>query len=184
MWACPTNFGDVPRLCERPGCSAPATVTYGFDTAELLVWLSPFEPEEKARPYGSGILCRRHADALVVPRGWHVDDRREVVPRLFIAPPVEERPASGVAKSATKSEGHGKVRSIREKQAPLADLFDAVAVAGSEAEPQLDETRAMPWSPKLIEELSDDNAGLGADEPPKGGLLARAFGNKDRRERS
>jgi hypothetical protein len=107
-----------------------------------------------------------------------------VVPRLFIAPPVEEQPASGVAKSATKSAGHGKVRSIREKQAPPADLFDAVAVTGSEAEPQLDETRAMPWSPKLIEELSDDNAGLGADEPPKGGLLARAFGNKDRRERS
>ena len=182
MRACPTNFRGVPRLCERPGCSAPATVTYGFDTGELLVWLSPFEPEGKARPYGSGILCRRHADALVVPRGWHVDDRREVVPRLFIAPPVEEQPVSGVAKSGPKSVGHGKVRSIRESQTPPVDLFDTAVVAGSEAEPLLDETRAMPWSPKLIEDLGDGDAG--ADEPPKGGLLARAFGNKDRRERN
>ena len=31
----------------------------------------------------AGALCRRHADALVVPRGWTLDDRREPAPRLF-----------------------------------------------------------------------------------------------------
>jgi len=166
----------VPRLCERPGCSASATVTYGFDTAELLVWLSPFEPEEKARPYGSGILCRRHADALVVPRGWHVDDRREVVPRLFMAPPVEEPVVSPAAPK--------KVRSIREKRSPAADLFETAAVSGAAPETALDETQAMPWSPKLIEEMGDEPTSSGVDERPQGGLLARAFGNKDRRERN
>ncbi len=168
----PHYFSGVPRLCERPGCSAPATVTYGFDTADLLVWLSPFEPEEKARPYGTGILCRRHADALVVPRGWHVDDRREAVPRLFkttaLEEPAEHRKAN--------------VRAIREKQnpekmEPAAELFDAVV---TESEPVLDETQAMPWSPKLLDGVIDGSSEV---ESSQGGLLARAFGNKDRRER-
>jgi hypothetical protein len=159
-------------MCERPGCSATATVVYGFDTADLMVWLGPFEPEEKARPYGAGVLCRRHADALVVPRGWHLDDRREAVPRLFKTATPEEPAESARA----------NVRPIRQKQArekvvSAAELFDA---AMSQAEPVLDETRAMPWSPTLIEGVVDAAFDV---EPTRGGLLARAFGNKDRRER-
>lgn len=173
MRAAATNFWGVPRLCERPGCSAPATVTYGFDTSELSVWLAPFEPDEKARPYGSGILCRRHADALAVPRGWHVDDRREAVPRLFLAPAAGEQPVTAA-----------KVRPIREKKERVAEtsqeLFEAPT--NDPVEPELEETRAMPWSPKLIEGLDDVDSGA-TDEPPAGGLLSRAFGNKDRRER-
>lgn len=168
----------MPRLCERPGCSAPATVTYGFDTSALSVWLAPFEPDEKARPYGSGILCRRHADAMAVPRGWQVDDRREAVPRLFLAPASSDPPAPTA-----------KVRDINERNQtdkpsrvvePAAELFDKANDV-----PALEETRAMPWSPKLIESLDDQPTEDGsADETSRGGLLARAFGNKDRRERS
>ena len=146
-----------------------------------MVWLSPFEPEEKARPYGTGILCRRHADALVVPRGWHVDDRREVVPRLFIAPAPDKQPAAPkpiVAKPAAHASPN--VRSIRGKHEPAAELFDEPTVPEVDAEPVLDETQAMPWSPKLIEDAVETTS---ADEPARGGLLARAFGNKDRRER-
>jgi hypothetical protein len=166
----------VPRLCERPGCSAQATVTYGFDTADLKVWLSHFEADEKARPYGTGILCRRHADALVVPRGWHVDDRREAVPRLFIAAVPEQQPTA----SKPAAVAGGNVRRIREKHEPAAELFDAAAPDLVEPEPVLDETQAMPWSPKLIEDVGDESSD---DEPVRGGLLARAFGSKDRRER-
>jgi len=148
-------------------------VTYGFDTADLLVWLSPFEPDEKARPYGSGILCRRHADALAVPRGWHVDDRREAVPRLFKTAVADE----------SSEPVRANVRPIREKRSrakaePAAELFDP---AVDEAEPVLDETRAMPWSPKLLEDAGEDPS---PSESERGGLLARAFGNKDRRERN
>ncbi|MFM8389214.1 MAG: DUF3499 family protein [Actinomycetota bacterium] len=165
----------MPRLCERPGCSAPATVAYGFDTADLMVWLSPFEPEEKARPYGTGILCRRHADALAVPRGWHVDDRREAVPRLFKTVAVGEpsEPVNANVRPFREKQPREKV--TREKVAPAAELFDA-----AEGEPVLDETQAMPWSPKLIEDVVE---GAVESEPSRGGLLARAFGNKDRRER-
>ena len=148
-------------------------MTYGFDTAELSVWIAPFEPDEKARPYGSGILCRRHADALAVPRGWQVDDRREAVPRLFISPASNDTPQPAA-----------KVRAVREKRERAVeasgDLFDSAAEPDVAA--ALEETRAMPWSPKLIEEL-DEAASDSGEEIPRGGLLSRAFGNKDRRER-
>ncbi len=68
------------RLCERPGCSQPADVTYGIDAEHLTVWIEPFQG---AVGFRAGVLCRRHADAMVVPLGWMLDDRREAVPRLF-----------------------------------------------------------------------------------------------------
>ncbi len=143
-----------------------------------MVWLSPFEPEEKARPYGTGILCRRHADALAVPRGWHVDDRREAVPRLFKTTAVEE-PAETVTTSVRPiREKQTAEKRTRERVAPAAELFDA---AVDDSEPVLDETQAMPWSPTLITDVADVTSEV---EPTRGGLLSRAFGNKDRRERN
>jgi hypothetical protein len=56
-------------------------MAYGFDADRLLVWLAPCEPDVDR--WRAGALCRRHADSLVVPRGWTLDDRRETVPRLF-----------------------------------------------------------------------------------------------------
>jgi hypothetical protein len=72
----------MPRLCERPGCSSPADVAYGFDAESLVVWLDAYHSGQGTR---SGGLCRRHADAMVVPLGWMLDDRREPAPRLFTA---------------------------------------------------------------------------------------------------
>lgn len=72
----------MPRLCERPGCSSPAEVAYGFDAESLVVWLDAYDAGQGTR---SGGLCRRHADAMVVPLGWMLDDRREPAPRLFTA---------------------------------------------------------------------------------------------------
>jgi hypothetical protein len=70
----------MARLCERPGCSVPADVSYGFDADTLVVWLDTFQADTGAR---AGVLCLRHADAMVVPLGWMLDDRRDPVPRLF-----------------------------------------------------------------------------------------------------
>ncbi|MEO7398961.1 MAG: hypothetical protein ABIW84_10385, partial [Ilumatobacteraceae bacterium] len=71
----------MARLCERPGCAAPAVVAYGMDSGQLLVWLE-IVPASGV-PARMGVICRRHADAMVVPRGWTLDDRRETRPRLF-----------------------------------------------------------------------------------------------------
>lgn len=56
-------------------------MAYGFDADRQLVWLAPCAPDDDRMR--AGALCRRHADALVVPRGWTLDDRRELAPRLF-----------------------------------------------------------------------------------------------------
>lgn len=56
-------------------------MAYGFDADRLLVWLSPREPD--GDPLTAGALCRRHADAMVVPQGWTLDDRRDHAPKLF-----------------------------------------------------------------------------------------------------
>lgn len=150
-------------------------MSYGFDTFDLVVWLSPFEPGEQERPYGSGILCRRHADALVVPRGWRVDDRREAVPRLFLAP----------AASHDSSGETPRVRAERKKPGdkPVAsELFDSeISAVPKDAAGELEETKAIPWSPRLLDDDSSDIHDESA--PQKGGLLARAFGNKERRDR-
>ena len=47
---------------------------------DLLFWLAPLADALTPDP---NVLCRRHADAMVVPLGWTLDDRRELQPRLF-----------------------------------------------------------------------------------------------------
>jgi hypothetical protein len=62
----------VRRHCARPGCSAPATATFTFDTRDLTVWLdTPAEGTARA-----GELCERHVRVLTPPKGWHLEDRR------------------------------------------------------------------------------------------------------------
>jgi hypothetical protein len=72
----------MARLCERPGCSLIAEFRYAIDAEHLTVWLEPFESGGSDR---AGVLCRRHADAMVVPLGWMLDDRRSEAPQLFRA---------------------------------------------------------------------------------------------------
>ena len=70
----------MARTCERPTCAQPADVTYGIDPYELVVTLEAFDDDRSRR---AGVLCRDHADSMVVPNGWTLDDRREAAPRLF-----------------------------------------------------------------------------------------------------
>lgn len=81
----------MSRRCERPSCSAPATVAYGFSSERLLAWLADLGEDRSS----AGALCEAHADAMVLPRGWWLDDRRTDEPTLFRArehrPPATER---------------------------------------------------------------------------------------------
>jgi hypothetical protein len=48
---------------------------------DLLFWIAPMA----GTPHDDqNVLCLRHADAMSVPRGWTLDDRREEIPRLFM----------------------------------------------------------------------------------------------------
>jgi hypothetical protein len=123
----------MARQCERPGCSNPANVTYGFEAAGAMVWLAPLSDDQPRRDL-VGVLCRRHADALRPPRGWWLDDRRVTAPRLFTvvaegeATEVSvEPPAPG---ASTADHGSGSVtRPARKRRRRVGDdteelLFD------------------------------------------------------------
>jgi hypothetical protein len=51
----------------------------------LLFWITPIAESPIDDP---PVMCRRHADLMVVPRGWTLDDRRERFPRLFMPRPA------------------------------------------------------------------------------------------------
>lgn len=181
----------MARLCERPGCSQPAEVTYGINADQLVVWIEPFDG---ALAHRAGVLCRRHADAMVVPLGWMLDDRREAVPRLFRTKEV----VPSVAPRARRHRTHHARDETGQLSLPGADLLppgdaapadaapadaadtEAPAVAHvppaveSPAEEAAGETTA-PWKP--VFDHRDDLDGLLTARSP---LLSRAFGKRDR----
>jgi Protein of unknown function (DUF3499) len=67
----------MTRQCARPGCGAAAAATLAYDYQQRTSWLDPLAPEAHPMSYD---LCAVHADTLVVPRGWRLDDRRHGLP--------------------------------------------------------------------------------------------------------
>lgn len=170
-----TSFYGVRRLCERPGCSAPAEVSYGIDNSALLVWIDnrPLPERELA-----GRLCRRHADAISVPRGWSIDDRRQAIPQLFRQ---SDLPAGEPVKKQKKPP---KVAKSTEPNVKKLTLFETIAEELAEIEKvqeapipaaDPDETRAIPWSPRLSGAYEEDED---QDAPILGRLMGRAFGQR------
>lgn len=146
---------------------------------DLLFWIAPLTDAPTTDP---NVLCRRHADAMVVPRGWTLDDRREAQPRLFkprqpagassmtIAAPA---PASRRRRSRHDVDGEQlQIDGTGEIERPNAGS-DILADA-SEIEPDADVV--TPWQPEF--DADDDLDGLLEVSSP---LLARAFRGTDRR---
>lgn len=178
----------MTRLCGRPGCSEPGAVAYGMVPEDLLFWIAPLNDAPVADP---SLLCRRHADAMVVPRGWTLDDRREPMPRLFVprrsaAPEPEPaarparrraRPAPADTGEQLQIDGTGEIP----RPATVPDAADT-AVDGTATEPVADEPSAsVPdegarWEPTF--DVDDDLDGLLEVRSP---LLARAFRGTERR---
>ena len=121
-------------------------------------------------------LCRRHADALVVPRGWRIEDKRENVPRLFPVTPPAEKPKSAVVKKVDSKKSRVKPPrpSIFDEMKTDKKLEEVVVPIVEAAEVELEETKAIPWSPQF--DQTDD---LGGVLRPKGRLLSRAFNFDD-----
>jgi hypothetical protein len=63
----------MTRSCARPGCGTSASATFGYDYAARTVWLDDLALDSHPAVYD---VCARHADALSVPNGWHLVDRR------------------------------------------------------------------------------------------------------------
>ena len=93
------------RSCERVGCAEPASVAYGIDIGTLVVWLEHASPDAS---HHMNLLCDRHAERLILPRGWSIDDRREGTSRLFVAAQKDRvaakpKPAAPKRAAATKA---------------------------------------------------------------------------------
>jgi hypothetical protein len=143
-------------------------MTYGFDADHLMVWIDAYERVNTDR---AGVLCRRHADAMVVPLGWMLDDRRDPVPRLFKAP---AQPTTTMPRQRRASRHHHDDTEQLELVADdvLADFDDGVDAPAAPVAP----TEVLPWKPAF--DQTDDLDGL---LEARGPLLARAFGGQGRR---
>ena len=126
---------------------------------DLLFWLAPLADAPTPDP---NVLCRRHADAMVVPLGWTLDDRREEQPRLF-----KPRQATATATPATPTRRKKKTTEGEQLQ------IDGTGEIERPAEPAV---AAQAWQPDF--DHDDDLDGLLEVSSP---LLARAFRGKDRR---
>ena len=142
-----------------------------------MVWIDSYERVSTDR---AGVLCRRHADAMVVPLGWMLDDRRDPVPRLFKAP---AQPTSA-APRRRRSPSH--LQTDAEQLQLGADPVAADAEIGAEFDeiagsPDPDDIThppdddVLPWKPTF--DQTDDLDGL---LEARGPLLARAFGGQER----
>jgi hypothetical protein len=166
----------VAKLCGRPGCSEPGAVAYGMVPEDLLFWIDALDGAVAA---DVAVLCRRHANAMVVPRGWTLDDRRESVPRLFRATgedtasqrrPRRRRRAGGATGAADVA---ADVASGVSQQLDLE-----LACGGRElvTDPEPEPWQPEPWRPAF--DVDDDLDGLLEVRSP---LLARAFRGTGRR---
>jgi|GEM_PF-339888 len=120
------------RLCERPGCSEPAAVSYGMRIEDLVFWLDAFRESNSE----NGVLCGRHGDSMVVPRGWTLDDLRDPELHLFRPPPRPDGPAS-------RRRRRTSVHVSATEQLSLGGMLDARhgdTDDGDRAEPAADET--------------------------------------------
>ena len=153
---------------------------YALDAEHLTVWVEAFDPDAG---YRAGVLCRRHADAMVVPIGWMLDDRRQPAPKLFNTREAPGAPAPSRTKErrnrSVVSDPTGQLELIMVDENDTPDAAEVDEAAAAAADQPVDEPAdgpAVPWSPRF--DQTDDLDGLLVTKSP---LLSRAFGNLDQR---
>ena len=170
----------MQRLCGRPGCSDAASVAYGMRAEDLVFWLDVLPERAEA---DVPVLCQRHADSMVVPRGWTLDDLRDPELHLF-RPPLPAPTHRTRAPRPTRDPAAGEQLQLGaelmsppavEMPAPaIAVTTDSVAVDDEETSTSPD-AEPGPWTPSFDE--ADDLDGLLAAHSP---LLSRAFRTANR----
>jgi len=109
-----------------------------------------------------GVLCLRHADAMVVPRDWTLDDLRDPDLRLFRPPPADPTDPPVRRRAARRDRDDTEQLALVVADGPAAEPMRAAAVPAA-------------WTPSF--DARDDLDGLLAARSP---LLARAFRGEDR----
>ena len=132
-----------------------------------------------------GVLCRRHADSMIVPRGWTLDDLRDPELHLFRPPnptarvrrhrpsPVRSVDATGEQLRLTED-----VLEAFPEEVPDASIDPVASVSVGDLEEIGDPENIDdpgPWTRSFDE--ADDLDGLLSAQSP---LLSRAFRTADR----
>lgn len=172
----------MERLCGRPGCSDRASVAYGMRAEDLVFWLDVLADHDEGI---GGVLCRRHADSMIVPRGWTLDDLRDPDLHLFRppAPTAQVRAQRSAWTRSTDATGEqlrltDDVLDALPPPSPNAAVPAAAAPTAAVPSPAADsdpEGDPGAWTPSFDE--ADDLDGLLSAQSP---LLARAFRTADR----
>ena len=161
----------MDRLCERPGCSDRASVAYGMSAEDLVFWLDRLN---EAASSEVGVLCQRHADTMVVPGSWTLDDLRDPDLHLFRPPAAVEQPRSRIRRTRgyDASEAEQLELGVGPAPGPATEGATEVAteVATEGATEVATEGEPQAWSPNF--DTADDLGGLLSASSP---LLSRAF---------
>lgn len=162
----------MDRLCGRPGCSERASVAYGMRAEDLVFWLDrlPTAPDAIG-----GVLCRRHADSMVVPRGWTLDDLRDPELHLFRPPTPPEHAAPRRARTTRPRRSRADVVVGEQLELGGEPSEPAEDVPPPEASAAGDAREPDVWTPAFDE--ADDLGGLLSAQGP---LLSRAFKTAER----
>jgi hypothetical protein len=118
----------------------------------------------------AAVLCRRHADAMVVPRGWTLDDLRDPDLHLF-RPPL---PAPTPRQRAPRQRREHPISEQLQLRVQ-SDPPSAVESTAASDPVEDDEAGTGPWAPSFDE--ADDLGGLLSARSP---LLSRAFRTAER----
>ncbi len=150
-------------------------MSYGIDPYELVVTIEAYDDERSRR---AGVLCRDHADSMVVPNGWTLDDRRESTPRLFqTRESAKVKPRRRVRRQRLTDDDTGQLAMVVTDNTPEQPAARDPAVS-EPTKPRPRPSGVTPWQP--VFDQTDDLDGLLTARSP---LLSRAFG-KEKRARS
>jgi hypothetical protein len=128
---------------------------------DLVFWIDALPEDDTG---DGGVLCRRHADSMVVPRGWTLDDRRDPDLHLFRPPTPLPAPVRRTARSTRSMNADSTGEQLRLSDETLAQYDDPAPT-----------TEPERWTPDFDE--TDDLDGLLSARSP---LLSRAFRTADR----
>jgi hypothetical protein len=164
----------MERLCGRPGCSERASVAYGMRPEDLVFWLDVLSGDDSGV---GGVLCQRHADSMVVPRGWTLDDLRDPDLHLFRPPPPTPATRPRPARATRRINGDETGEQLRLGDDVIAAVDVDLVRADDEVGEDADVPDRGPWTPSFDE--ADDLDGLLSARSP---LLSRAFRTADRHD--
>lgn len=106
--------------CARLSCNKPAVALLTFSPSEAKAWLYDLDQPD---PTGGIMLCRRHANATVVPMSWQLVDARDPA---WPGPATEPPTASAPVNPPAIHTAAGDRRGLPSDQAALDEEFAAL----------------------------------------------------------